>query len=542
MRIVDSVVHLPAMYEQKTAWVESIDTGLKKSNRERIEWSWKDVRNLTAATVCRLLDLGVNSQDRICNLGKNSLAWAILDLACSALNAIHVPLDVRMGVEHRNQCIQSVMPKWIFLDWGTQADPEWEKSVQILQDLVGNPENGPSEMRPEVALQALCNPFCDRDVANILFTSGTTSSHKGVMLTHRNLVSNANAKLDAMPQRVDDHRLNFLPFSHAYARTCELTTWLLSYGSLETCSGIENVLKIASAVQPTLINGVPLFYERLDRIWSAEGYSNDSLLKTLGPKIRRLASGGAPIGDAVRCRFKDAGLPIFQGYGLTEASPVVCSNRSVRSAGLAGNEVDNLTEVGPPVDGVQVKIDSDSRLWVSGDCVMKGYWNDPVATQQRIVDGWLDTGDIAQYSVADSQIGTSTIRILGRADDTIVLSTGYKIFPLAIEQTLKLEAWIEDCMLVGNRRSFPILLLRPKLDISGKPMADETDRNLLDRIRVVLAPFAAFALPKKWLVCSEDWTAEAGLTNFKGGLRRKKIEEFYSVKIEMAYRESPSLT
>lgn len=558
MRLVDCIARLNSKQEDQTAWIERTSGASAESaqvsltgeslagsisvNRQNSpkKWTWGDIRERTASTANRLLEWGIEPQDRICNLGRNSLDWAILDLACSAINAIHVPIDARIGLASSQACIDLVEPKILLVN------DESEVTAYSVQQVL--PLHNLKYISGGASLDQCCIPYQEDDVANILFTSGTTSAHKGVMLTHRNLVSNAMAKLDAMPQVADDHRLNFLPFSHAYARTCELSTWLLSQSSMEVVHGIDSALVQANVAHPTLINGVPLFFERLHSLWEDPSNGCDhstavrSLGSILGPKIRRLASGGAPIRNVLRARFEDAGLPVFQGYGLTEASPVVCSNRNSRSMDTHQCSSEILTEVGPVVQGVQIKIEADTKLWVKGNGVMKGYWNDPLETQKRIVDGWLDTGDLAEYVPSENERDSSSIRILGRADDTIVLSIGYKIFPLAIEQLLRSQAWVTECMMVGHDRPYSILLLKPNVDNLLDATKERLESVLLNGLRSILKSYPSYAIPKAVLVCQENWTPESGLTNFKGGLRRKKIEEYYSTAIDKKYQESKNIS
>ena len=553
MRLVDCIARLNSNQEMQTAWIERSSDASADTADESLEysipvntqssskkWTWGHIRERTASTANRLLEWGVEPQDRICNLCRNSLDWAILDLACSAINAIHVPIDARIGLASSQACIDVVEPKILLVNEGADVTAYSGQQVLPLQSL--------KDISGGANLDQCCIPYHEDDVANILFTSGTTSSHKGVMLTHRNLVSNAMAKLDAMPQVADDHRLNFLPFSHAYARTCELSTWLLSQSSMEVVQGIDSALAQANVAHPTLINGVPLFFERLHSLWEDPSKGCDhsaavrSLANILGPKIRRLASGGAPIRNVLRARFEDAGLPVFQGYGLTEASPVVCSNRSSRSIDTNRWSSEILTEVGPVVQGVQIKIEADTKLWVKGNGVMKGYWNDPSETQRRIVDGWLDTGDLAEYVPSENETDPSSIRILGRADDTIVLSTGHKIFPLAIEQVLRAQEWVNECMMFGQDRPFPILLLMPNLDKIESAIKHHLESRLLEWSRSALESHSSFALPKAILICHEQWTPQSGLTNFKGGLRRRRIEAFYAEAIDKTYQKSKSIS
>jgi len=341
-----------------------------------------------------------------------------------------------------------------------------------------------------------------------------------------NLMCNALAKLDAMPQSESDVRLNFLPFAHAYARTCELTTWLLSKSRMEIAHGISGMLQTARFSKPTLINGVPLFYDRLLASIDSRNFDQSAIMEILGSRIRRLASGGASMETKLRMRFAKAGLPIFQGYGLTEASPVVCSNRE-----LAGEQPPILDECGPIVRGMDVRIAPDAKLWVSGNGVMLGYWSDPKATQARIVDGWLDTGDLAEWVHEEGQSSSRSIRILGRADDTIVLSNGYKLQPASIERELQSFEWIANCLLVGTNRPFPVLLLR-RIDREDSLSNDA----MLNLVCQTLSRRPSHAIPRAIIEVYDKWGPENGLSNFKGGLQRRKIEFHYQTEIEAAFQ------
>lgn len=384
-------------------------------------------------------------------------------------------------------------------------------------------------------------PFASVDApANILFTSGTTGNSRGVTLSHRNLISNALAKLDAMPEFATDVRLNFLPFAHAYARTCELTTWLVTGSTLHTARNIEHCMHVVESVSPTLINGVPHFYQHLHSRWKAVDGTTESLRRLLGTRIRRLASGGAALPPAIRNDFDLAGLPIFQGYGLTETSPVVCSNRDETAT-----QPQVLHEVGSPVVGNELRIDSDNQLWVRGDCVMLGYWNDPEATGKKIVDGWLRTGDLAEWIPSKPNIGSdktheimsgATVRILGRSDDAIVLSTGDKVHPASIETLLMEQFAFDRCLLIGTDRPYLVLVAQMSSQVSERMVLSPA--NAIEEMNRVLGDLSKFERPRKVLFVDDAWTAENGLLNFKGAMVRKRIEERYRDSIDKLYRGS----
>ena len=245
-------------------------------------------------------------------------------------------------------------------------------------------------------------------VALVLQTGGTTATPKGVMLTHRNLLTNAIAKLAAVPQTTSDRRLSLLPMSHAYARTCDFGTWLIAGGQLAIGKGWEGWRRFADALKPTLINVTPSIAQRLVDDPSASS-------------LRLLGCGGAAMQRGEFDRWTRRGVTVIQGYGLTEAGPCVCS--STPSEVMAGC-------VGRPVPGVRVRLRS-SELQVRGPGVMAGYDHDPTSTEAKLTaDGWLRTGDEAWIDDA------GRVWILGRIDDVIVLANGYKIHPGGIEQAI----------------------------------------------------------------------------------------------------------
>jgi long-chain acyl-CoA synthetase len=364
------------------------------------------------------------------------------------------------------------------------------------------------------------------------------------MLSHNNLLSNGLAKLDAMPQTASDIRLNLLPFSHGYARTCELTAWLLSRSAMACVASYKSnspntaptkaLGELAQIVRPTLINAVPSAFQhwlQLAQMPSLQAESSGTLKSFFGGHVRQFASGGAPIADAIRTRFAEESLPIFQGYGLTEASPVVCSNRAqcIRN-GKVMPEI--LEGVGPAVQGVQVRIDHEGRLSVRGPGVMQGYWRDEQATEARIVDGWLDTGDIVSMQIAppeepskESTAPTSKrtsdltkpIRIAGRADDVQVLSNGYKFAPLELERKIEQIDSIAQCVVVGGDRRAPLAIL------CLKPDANRDKSELLTQIHQILAHEPEHLRTVQIVLSPEDWTIQNGLRHWKGGVNRVEI-------------------
>ncbi len=492
-------------------------------------WSWSEVRERVQSAAAWLHDRGVVQGDRIANTEKNSFDWAILDLACAAIGAIHAPIDPRLPQAMQSDCLMQLEPRLIFASEGATSLVEEFRGRCAGSTLVLRT----SRLRPSSAMEREWQRReNDANVACILFTSGTSNRPRGVMLTHRNLLSNAAAKLEAMPQRADDIRLNLLPFAHAYARTCELTAWILAGGCMVTAQGVQNALRLAPQVAPTLINAVPSWYENLHHASLASAGDQNPITQSLGKNLRRLASGGAPLADGVRAFFDSHGFPIYQGYGLTEASPVVCSNREPTATQPAKQEW-----VGPPVAGVRLRIDEERRIWVQGSGVMQGYWRDPNGTQARLSGGWLDTGDLADPRCLKLAVagGWDTraewhaehgLSIEGRQDDVQILSSGYKFSPGPIERRILQCPWIQSCVLLGNHRRKPLLVVRL--------VPSETDQDpirLLGAVRDLLHDMPEYAKPTRLWIDPDPWTQASGRLHWKGGVDRKRFEREMSDRV-----------
>ena len=256
----------------------------------------------------------------------------------------------------------------------------------------------------------------------ILWTSGTTSEPLAVLLSAKSLYANASAKLKAVPQKESDVRLTMLPLSHAYARTCDFGTWLLSGCTLAVCLGYQSMLRRLQELHPSLINTVPAIASQM--------------LQELPPnldKLRLLGCGGAPLDPNSFMEWSTRGVTVIQGYGLTEAGPVI-------SSATPSNARPGL--VGEPVEGWEIAI-KQGQLFVRGPHSMLGYLRQQEATQKRMTDdGWLATGDLVERDRETQQL-----RILGRMDDVIVLASGRKIFPAAIERAIEQVDGIQHALL-----------------------------------------------------------------------------------------------
>lgn len=433
----------------------------------------------------------------------NSLAWILLDLAVQTLSWVHVAIDVREPLTQQ-QALSEFSQASAVVDTQRLAE---------LASAMGCQANAPSDFSEQAV--RLCLARLDPDTpAQMLFTSGSAGLPKGVLLSHRNLLASAVGKLDAAPQFPDDLRLNGLPFAHAYARTCELSAWILSGSRLAIARDWESLLSRARCLRPTLINLVPYWAERLADLLEREPAA-------LGGRLRLLQVGGAALSEELWQRLARLGLPPLQGYGLTEAAPVVCSNRT----GLQ-----RPGSVGPAVAGVELRLDEAGVLWCRGANVMLGYWRNASATAASVVDGWLCTGDLAVLG------DDGYVSILGRASQQLVLSTGYKVCPESIERELCRLDGVQHALVCGTGRPYVVALLWPSSCDSASAPGSHSNRAWPELIEAQLSRFPKYARPRRVQWSDQPLNAASGWLTSKGTLRRPEIIAHYAAQIDALYR------
>ncbi len=376
--------------------------------------SWIDLVCAAESMIQRLEKLGFCRGDRVVHTYGNRTEGLVVAIASLIAGTVEVPLDPTTPANEIISVAKRVKGRWLEADGTTLAMRSNETLLRSFR----------RRLQPrEYAHPAL-----------ILFTSGTTGEPQGVVLSQKNLICNANAKLAAAPQTRDDVRLTVLPIWHAYARTCDVMTWLISGCTLAIDLGWEGFQRLAPAVAPTLLNTVPsLAYRLVENEFQRHAPRSKAV-----SRLRMLGCGGAALAASAFDALTSQGVTVIQGYGLTEASPVVCS--ATPDNARAGH-------VGRPVDGCETRVDKNGQLWVRGDGVMVGYWDNEEATSKKIVNGWLDTGDCVEVDPVDGQF-----RILGRVDDRITLSNGRKVFPLPIEQRVQRIAGVRHAMVVPHDR------------------------------------------------------------------------------------------
>lgn len=470
--------------------------------------TWSELGKCVAAEMERFRTRGVEPGQHVASCLPNGLRWISMDLACQTMGVVHVALDRRLPDAMIARLFEHSGAVHLFRDVGEEMEPEADTTVDFASN------------------RAASAKFSEDWPAQLLYTSGSVGRPKGVLLSHCNLISNARSKLDASPQFATDLRLNILPFTHAYARTCELSTWILSRSRLAIVSDWKSLLEVAPELQPTLLNLVPYLATRLADVLEANSGA-------LGSSLRLLQIGGAAVQEELFRRLELYGLAPVQGYGLTEASPVVSSNQ-------AGSQRPGT--VGRAVTGTELRIDEEGVLWVRGPQVMLGYWNDTAATSEVIHDGWLRTGDLAV------QDGDGMVRILGRQSEQICLTTGYKVSPEEIEALMLSDGWLEQAVVLGDQLPHISAWVWPNCaEIPGQ-FFNGSARNrstlnttawvdaLSQRIQTQMQHLPRFMIPEQICVLPERLSAEDGTLTPKLTPRRREIAKRMAEAVRLTRR------
>ncbi|MGH7741461.1 MAG: AMP-dependent synthetase/ligase, partial [Candidatus Eiseniibacteriota bacterium] len=469
------------------------------------EQSLADVERLAMG----LRDLGVKPGDHVALLAETRYEWAIADLAILGLGAVTVPLYPTLVAAPVQYILANAEAELAIVSSAAQLEKVRSVSGQLpklgtlvtmdaVAPLRANERAWDAVLRRGAELLAR-EPRSFResaarvqpgDLATIIYTSGTTGEPKGAMLTHHNIASNVAACLQVIDLGPSDSALSFLPLCHIFERMAGLYAMLSAGATIAYAENLESVAANAAEVRPTILNGVPRFFEKvyarvmenaasqppLRRMifhWGLAGASAAARLRLahqpvpfltalhariadrlvgarvrarVGGRLRFCVSGGAPLSPKILEFFFAVGIAVIEGYGLTETSPVICLNRRGR---------EKPGSVGPPIPGVEVRIGEAGEIVTRGPNVMQGYYHNDAATRQAIVDGWFHTGDVGRLDT------DGCLFITDRIKDLLVTAGGKKVAPQPIEARLKTSKWISEAVLLGDQRPFISCLLVP---------------------------------------------------------------------------------
>ena len=432
--------------------------------------SWTEYRRQADGAAAGLIELGIQPGDPVALLSENRYEWLVADYAMLSAGAINVPLHAPLTPRQVAYQVGHSDSKGIFVSNQQQADKVADVLAELPQlrflvsfDPIIPPPGlhyltweGLKHRGWQCGAAALAEveereaAVTGEDLATIIYTSGTTGNPKGVMLTHANLLSNTEATLQVADLQPGDIQLSWLPYSHIYARTVDHYLTSVRGNTLALAESADTLIDNLREIQPMWMNAVPRFYEK---VWTAVEHHAPAerareLRKIFGPRLRQLSSGGAPLPRHLAEGFNACGIPLLEGYGLTESSPVISFNSLTHS---------KLGTVGRAIPGVEVKIAPDGEILTRGPHVMKGYWKNPEATAQTIVDGWLLTGDVGTLD-ADGYV-----TITDRKKEIIVTAGGKNIAPTELERLLISDPFIDQAIVCGDRRPYVTAILVPNL-------------------------------------------------------------------------------
>lgn len=552
--------------------------------------SWQEAQAMVGRWQQALRNEGLAPGDRVAIMVRNGLDWIGFDLAALGLGLVTVPLYVNDRPDNFAYIIEQTEARLMLIEgvdhWqGITEVHHRLGSLKRIVSLTPACEGDECDSRlvdldhwlPGTATDYAVLDRDAGDLASIVYTSGTTGHPKGVMLTHANILANAWAGALAVPVYPSDLFLSFLPLSHTLERTVGYYLPIMAGATVAHVRSLEKLADDLREVRPTLLVSVPRIYERFQQRISerlADGpdwkrklfkltvtigwrrfemqqgrrnWSPDLLLwplldhlvahsvrAALGGRIRLAISGGAPLNPEIARVFLAFGVPILQGYGLTETSPVVAVNR------LDDNRPQT---VGPPLPGVEVKLSPKDELLVRGASLMQGYWQNAEATAGVIDrEGWFHTGDLARIEASGH------ISITGRSKEIIVLSNGEKIPPADMEQAIAGDHLFDQVMIVGEGRPFLSALVVLNQSIwhklasahclettNNKELSALCEKELLQRIATRLKTFPGYAQVRRIHICSSAWEVGDGLLTATLKLRRAQVAERFKQEIEGLY-------
>src|ERR1700688_4235514 len=551
-----------------------------------------------AALSTALVELGVKPGDRVALFAANRPQWHTADFAINGSGGVTVPIYFNESPDRMTYILKHSGARVIIVCGADQLQKFKQCRAQLPeleQVIVADAENDvPSDfLRYETliasagaaeiaayrlgAAQVLPGQLC-----TIIYTSGTTGEPKGVMLTHNNLSSNVTdscATFDFQP--ATDVALSFLPLAHVYGRMLDYI-YIFSGVTVAYVEGPDLVPQALLEVHPTVIAAVPRFFEKIyarlmeqgskatgakrklfdwavdvarrSAPWRASAKSASPYLRlqwTLadtiiyqkirtgtGGRLRMVFSGGAPLSKDLAEFFWSIGIPIYQGYGLTETSPILTSNYPANRVGSSGK----------PIPNVLIRIAEDGEILAKGPCVMQGYYKNPESTREVIgEDGWFHTGDIG-YLDSDNYLF-----ITDRKKDLLKTAAGKFVAPQPIENALKTSPYILNAMVVGDKRKFIVALIVPNPATVSAKAADQGIKfasnselaahpwvhALIDsEVKRLTVPLAQYETIKRFALLPEYFTFANGSLTFSLKLKRRVVEQQYTGIIEKLYADT----
>ncbi|MFA4839835.1 MAG: long-chain fatty acid--CoA ligase [Candidatus Neomarinimicrobiota bacterium] len=559
--------------------------------------TYRELGNTVRAIALILDSWGIQKGDRVAIMSDNREEWFMSDMACLSIGAISVPVYPTLSALQISELMKHSEPRAIFFstqdslkkirdsDYRFEQIVSFDKiagttDVQWLRDVIESGKRIDTE-KPE-RFQLLLDSIKESDLACINYTSGTTGSPKGVMLSHANFVKDVDNSVKMLQIYPEDTFLSFLPLSHVLERMGGYYVPMLLGATVGFAESIEKVIDNMSEVRPTILISVPRLFEKIyatvmssvqsgsflkkkifywglkvgkermkadiegtqlgwwkrKKVHIADKLVFSKLQQKTGGRLQRFVSGGAPLSPEIAEFLYSAGLRIFEGYGLTETSPVIAVNGP-------GNV--RLGSVGRAVPETEFKIAADGEILVKGPQVMVGYYKNEAATREVIdADGFFHTGDIGHFD------DDNFLYITDRKKNLIFTAGGKNVAPQPIEEALKLSPYISESVLIGDRKNFISALIVPDQaamkkwaeshQIPFEPYADFIRREdvlklIESEIENRTAHFSRFEKVKKFRIIPKDFTIDDGEITPSLKVKKKVVLEKYAALVDEMYQE-----
>lgn len=561
----------------KTAYIQY------DSTQERwLEISWSEMARRVARWQTAFQREDLKPGDRVALMLRNCCEWVSFDLAAQGLGLVTVPLYTNDRAENIGYILQDAGVRLLLLENGEQ----WQDMQKIRNQLAGLNRIITLEKVPPKGLQPRLLHIDDwlpkqgprlpqaidlpsETLATIVYTSGTTGRAKGVMLSHRNLLWDIESGLKIIDIFPSDSFLSFLPLSHTLERTVGYTLPMVAGASVAFARSIPQLGEDLQARKPTVLVSVPRIFERVyakiqDKLhhdsaiakaifkgavetgwqrfehlqgragWSPrlalwplyEKLVAGKIREKLGGRLRIAVSGGAPLSPDIAKVFIGLGVPILQGYGLTETSPIITANT---------HENNIPSSVGIPFPGIELKVSDTEELLVRAPNVMLGYWNNRHATADVIdPEGWFHTGDKVR-------IENDHIFITGRLKEIIVMANGEKVPPADMEMCITMDSLFEQVLIIGEGKPYlsALVVLNEEIakeeGLDPRQLTAQQEETLLKRINEQLDNFPGYAKIVRISVLKEPWSIENGMVTPTMKLKRKAIFAQYAAELETLY-------
>jgi long-chain acyl-CoA synthetase len=569
----------------------------RKKDGSYIDIKWEDYGHNVRKMACALINLGLKDGDRVAIFSYNCPEWAYMDLAALSLRAVVIPIYfksnalqvefilrdsktslIMVGDESQFATVNSIrdrLPDMKKVIYAGEKVPGKDPAALTVSSLLA----GEADKAEAAELARRIGEISPDDIATLVYTSGTTGEPKGVMLSHKNLLANVRSDLTAVSMGKGDVGLSFLPTSHVLDRVVVHYMSIVIGGIVAYAGSLESVIEDIQLVRPTAMCGVPRMFEKIysgifDRVnsgpamqknlfhwavvtgsavvskraakkpispWLKLNYAlADALIfvkirKLFGGRMKLFASGGAYLQEEIDIFFRAIGIPIMHGYGLTEATCTVTLN--TRDDFKPGT-------LGRPLPGVKISTAEDGEILVRGDLVMKGYYNRPEDSSEALEGGWLHTGDMGYID------GQGYLVMTDRKKDILVTSGGKNISPQRLETLLRTSRFIEQAVIIAERRRFVSALIVPDFlqlkqyclgagieysvpgEMVKKPEIIKLYEAEVDKVNSMLDSYEKI---KSFVLMPQELTAEAGELTYTLKVKRRVVDEKYRAIIDKMY-------